>query len=1655
MSAAPLDRAEAEALAEEYLAEHGVELGLEPADVAGVIVTDAYVSSHTGTRHVYLRQTWQGIEVFAGNFTLNLAPEGEALHVGDRFYRQLSARIAPPAVPTLTAREAVERAAQHLELGSPTRLEVLEQLPDTPRTTVLSRGGLSKRPILAYLVWAEEPAGGALRLAWNLEIEPLAGVHYWSLRIDAESGVLLDLDDWVDWDEYRVYPLPVESPHHTTPLPPDDARTLEVDPVALSASPFGWHDDDGVAGAEYTFTGGNNVYAYEDTDGDDIAPATDVDCGASLSCDFPIDLNLAPGAYIPASITNLFYWNNIVHDLMYGYGFDAPAGNFQHDTYGNGGAGGDRVHAQGQDGGGNCNANFATPPDGSSPRMQMYTCDLATPARDGSFDDLVIVHEYAHGISNRLTGGPSNVSCLGNAEQMGEGWSDFYGLMLTQRPGDQEADARTVGTYLAGQSPGGPGLRPAPYSTDEAINDFTYADVGQQRIPHGVGFVWATMLWDLTWNLIAEHGFNTDVYGAWNTGGNNLALQLVTDGLKLQSCSPGFVDGRDAILAADQGLTGEANKCAIWTAFAKRGVGLSAEQGSVEIISDGEEAFDLPDDCETLSAVEDHLAICAGDDAVFALEVGGAYTPPVLMSVPDAPAGVTTTFSPNPVEGPLPEATALTVGSTGGLAFGVELFTANGSDGTLSDDLPLSLSVFTAAPSAPVLVWPADGATEVPLRPILRWEASTQGHEYLLEVDDDPGFGSPEVSEVVTLTRHAPNLALLSETTYYWRVQPANPCGAGTSSPVFSFETSDKLVASQPEGAAAFGTAVALRDDLVAVGAPFEDGPGGLADVGAVYLYGRNTGGADAWTLIQRFAPASPVGGERFGAAVAVATDTLVVGAPGDNGGEGKVELYERNAGGADAWKRVRTLTAPGSGLFGAALALDRDRLVAGAPGDDTSGEDSGRATMWRRFGGVWGFVSFLAPPSAPQTGDRYGSAVATSGSWAAVGAPFDAAAGDDAGRVHLFERNHGGADAWGHRTAVGPAEATPQSFHFGSALAMDLDTLLIGVPGDLSGGELGSVRVLAQNQGGADAWGQAQEIHAADDGDWGPDHRFGVAVAVHGDHALVGRADFGEGGAAYLFDNTATGTDPWVEIAAIGAPDGPSGGYGDAVAIDHGTLLVGSRFDDVDGQAGAGSAYLVHREPTGWEETTKVLGPAASYTLGGVTAISGGTMVAGNIGELPIVYRRDATGEWSAVATLQPVVNGGEILVDFGASAAIDGDHVVVGDPGFDYGNDGADGAAFVFQRNQGGPDAWGQAARLVPADQAFFHESQFGGSVAISGDLIAVGAPIHDRDSEDGLFREGAAFLFRRNEGGPDAWGQVGGDFNLHLDAGIYTDSSDRFGATVAVSGRHVLVAATRDEVDAGGAEEPGVGYLFEIIGNDAVLRSRLVGPDVQSLETLGWVSGLDGPDAFLTAANGDGIYLFERNTDGADAWGFSRKRCGSDGTSCHSGAAIDGGLILAGGTTDRVNVFARNEGGAGNWGHVLPLSVVPSDPGGFFDGFGNHQFNVGFDRGNAAVGAPGDGDNGTNAGAAYVFRLQGTWPTTPPIPPCSVGTSDLALADETILDTRVYEACETITAERFTVGSTGDVTFRAGSKIVLGDGFRVESDGSFVAEIDPTIQ
>ncbi len=756
-----------EGVIDSYLTTNRSQLGLQIQDIKDVKVNTMSFSKSMNLDNVYVTQHYQEVEIF-NSISSFAIKNNSVVNANLSFIENLSEKINL-INPSISASNAIINAANALGIQNPSNLSLLETISNN--SFVYSNGNISLENIPVKLIF-QPTQNNKLRLAWDLSIYLLDASHYFSVRIDAITGELLDQNDWVvncsfgdkshsffehniidtknvlfsfeneeaivNGAQYRVFAMPLRHPN-------DGPDSIVIDPENLTASPYGWHDTNGLSGAEFTITRGNNVWAQEDQNGNN-GTGFSPDGGASLNFDFPYDLPQPPADFLEASITNLFYWNNITHDVMYKYGFDEASGNFQENNYGNGGNGSDSVFADSQDGSGQNNANFATPPDGSNPRMQMFiwdpsdlvelltinngpltgtysaiaadygapmpttaltedlvvvlddnsgtstdpndACDPITNGSSlngkiavirrgvcefgfkslaaqnegavavimvnnvpgdpiimgggvnggsvtipclmlssidgealiteilggntvngsieaiplgveisGDLDNEIVIHEYGHGVSNRLTGGPSNTNCLQNAEQMGEGWSDYLSLILTMKEGDQAEYIRGIGTYATGQGPQGGGIRPAPYSTDFTINEYTYIDTNDSNLsqPHGIGFVWATMLWEMTWDLIDQYGFDTDIYNG--TGGNNIALQLVMDGMKLQNCSPGFVDGRDAILEADLLANGGDNKCLIWNAFARRGLGLSANQGNPYSRLDQTEAFDVPVEC--------------------------------------------------------------------------------------------------------------------------------------------------------------------------------------------------------------------------------------------------------------------------------------------------------------------------------------------------------------------------------------------------------------------------------------------------------------------------------------------------------------------------------------------------------------------------------------------------------------------------------------------------------------------------------------------------------------------------------------------------------------------------------------------------------------------------------------------------------------------------------------------------------------------------------------------------------------------------------------------------------------------------------------------------------------------------------------------------
>lgn len=780
---------------------------LKPTDISDVVVSNKTTSAQNGMTNIYFIQRYHGIEIYNAILNYTISNKGKIAYVGNRFVSEIGAK-ANSDKPTLTPEQAIMAAAQILGAG----------MIETPRlitksdnnSFVFQKSELSRSNIPVKLRY-QLAKDGSLKLAWDLAVDYKGSNDYWSMRIDAKTGELLDKNNFTvhcqheagKYDashdncehtslsfpenmsiekavaktnitmadnQYKVFPFPLENPKQ-------GSIQLVTNPADPNGSPFGWHDTNGIAGAESNITTGNNVHAFQDRDANYASNNDEPDGGANLIFDFPYDVNLEPDTYTKSAVVQLFYNINFMHDFTFNFGFDEFY-NFQVKNYSGIGLGDDQVNALSQFDANTLtninNADFSTPSDGNNSRVRMFlwdnslsaskslkvtapfpaigaydsqkaefgdslsyykpvsgkvilandgspenpsfacaplskgngaemvgkivlidrgSCEFGAKAKnaqdngaiaviicnfeeatigmaagleganvnvpvisvkkstcdkmklyessgeltatiqgppptssgplllDGSFDNGIMAHEFGHGVSNRLTGGPDNTGCLGNGEQMGEGWSDFLALATTVKPWDTKDKVRGVGTYVTKEDSLGKGIRTFPYSIDMNINPHTYGDVVSNEEVHYVGEVWATMLWDLYWAMVDKYGLDA-TYKNINSGSYK-AVQLVMDGMKIQPCSPGFQDGRDAILAADVIDNNGENACLIWSVFARRGLGFNAQQNSSDITGDAKEDFNTKPICLNKMQISKEVTplIKAGENMVVKITV--------------------------------------------------------------------------------------------------------------------------------------------------------------------------------------------------------------------------------------------------------------------------------------------------------------------------------------------------------------------------------------------------------------------------------------------------------------------------------------------------------------------------------------------------------------------------------------------------------------------------------------------------------------------------------------------------------------------------------------------------------------------------------------------------------------------------------------------------------------------------------------------------------------------------------------------------------------------------------------------------------------------------------------------------------------------------
>lgn len=588
-----------------------------------------------------------------------------------------------------------------------------------------------------------------------------------------------------------------------------------------------------------------------------------------------------------------------------------------------------------------------------------------------------------------------------------------------------------------------------------------------------------------------------------------------------------------------------------------------------------------------------------------------------------------------------------------------------------------------------------------------------------------------------------------------------------------------------------FGSSLALSGQTALIGAPGDDTVSG-ADSGSAYVFVRDPQDVSIWRQEAQLTPGDGAAFDGFGSSVALSGNIALVGAPrndtafGEDAGSAYVFVRDvRDVQNSVIWGEEAQLTDGGGKAldqFGSSVSLSGDTALVGAPFTDTQrGNDAGSAHVFVREPDerVW-YPQASLTASDGRADDRFGSSVALSGEAACVGAPLhDTSGGVNAGSAYVFIRDW---TLWSERAKVVASDGAAED-RFGSSVSLSENTVLVGSPSDdtTRGGDSGSAYVFVR---AGSNWIQQAKLTA---GDGATGDTFGSAVALHGDVVLVGAPNDdtidggGDAGSAYFFMRTGG---LWSEQAKRTAYDGnPIDRFGSAVALEGDLAMVGAALDDSERSTAYddGGVYLFSRVGTSWEQRAKLTirdGTiddtfASSLALSGDTVLVGvpiDDMAYGNDGESNY-DRYDAgsayvfvlTGNfWKQQAKLTARDSDTPHL--FGASVALSGDIALIGAPG-------KTGNAYIFVRRG---RVWSQQAKLDSGDGA--SRDQFGYSVALDGQTALVGAPRANNAA-------GSAYVFVRDS---QSWVR---QKKLTDDEGW---PGHQFGHSVALSGNTALIGA-----------------------------------------------------------------------------------------------------------------------------------------------------------------------------------------------------------------------------------------------------------------------
>ncbi len=748
-----------------------------------------------------------------------------------------------------------------------------------------------------------------------------------------------------------------------------------------------------------------------------------------------------------------------------------------------------------------------------------------------------------------------------------------------------------------------------------------------------------------------------------------------------------------------------------------------------------------------------------------------------------------------------------------------------------------------------------------------------------------------------------------------------------------------KLTASDPDYYAYFGNSVSITGDYAIVGAYNDD------NNGSAYIFHKDQDGTNSWGQLTKLTASDGASGDYFGYSVSLSGDYAIVGASydDDNGtNSGSAYVFYKDQGGTNNWGEMTKLIASDrntADYFGRSVSLSVDYVIVGAQYDDDNGTSSGSAYVFHKEqGGTnnWGELTKLLASDGDEY-DYFGYSVSILGDYAIVGAYGDDDNGSYSGSAYVFYKEQGGSNNWGELTKLTASDGAASDY-FGSSVSLSGDYAIVGAYHDDDNGS---------NSGSAYIFGEPRIINHPEDQNQYQDGEVLFTVSDNGitdfqwqikrdgentfrnlsdtlvfdginNESLVFTAHDSLHNSQYrcigssLFgrDTSQAATfilkDLLYEIREILASDGAAGDYfGWSVSLSGDYAIVGAYQDDDNGSS-SGSAYILYKDQGGtnnWGELTKLTASdgAASDYFGSSVSLSGDYAIVGaynddNNGSAYIFHKdQDGTNSWGQLTKL--TASDGASGDYFGYSVSLSGAYAIVGAFGDDD-NGSLSGSAYVFHKDQGGTNNWGELTKLTASDGDA--DDRFGYSVSISGDYAIVGA---NNDDDNGS-NSGSAYIFQKNQGGTNNWGQL---IKLNASDG---NAGDYFGFSVSLSGDNATIGANGDD---GNGNNAGSAYIFQKDQggtNNWGELTKLTASDGAAGDQFGYSVYLSGnyvvigsPYDYHSATNSGSAYMFFKDLGGLSNWGEATKLLTTDqanGDNFGNAVAISGNQIIGGTST-----------------------------------------------------------------------------------------------------------------------------------------------------------